>query len=94
MMGSTELEMDELDKNILKLLQKDARLSFAEIGRTLNIAETTARFRVNRLVENGVITRFAAVLDPEKIGFKVGAAILLKIDPASSGRSLQAVDCV
>ena len=81
-MGSTEIEMDELDKNILKLLQKDARLSFAEIGRNLGIAETTARFRVNRLLESGIITRFAAVLDPEKIGFKVGGAILLKIDPA------------
>lgn len=81
-MGLPETEMDNLDKRILKLLQKDARLSFAEIGRNLNIAETTARFRVNRLVESGVITCFAAVLDPEKIGFKVGAAILLKIDPA------------
>jgi Lrp/AsnC family transcriptional regulator, regulator for asnA, asnC and gidA len=80
MMGS--IEMDDIDKDILKLLQKDARLSFAEIGRTLNIAETTARFRVNRLVETGIITRFAAMLNPEKIGLKVGGAILLKIDPA------------
>jgi Lrp/AsnC family transcriptional regulator, regulator for asnA, asnC and gidA len=74
--------MDEIDKDIIKLLQKDARLSFAEIGRNLNLAETTARFRVNRLVENGIITRFVALLDPEKIGLKVGGAILLKIDPA------------
>jgi len=73
--------LDNLDKMILKLLQKDARLSFAEIGRTLDIAETTVRFRVNRLVESGVITRFAALLDPEKVGLTVGGAILFKIDP-------------
>jgi Lrp/AsnC family transcriptional regulator, regulator for asnA, asnC and gidA len=79
-MGS--IELDDLDKNILKLLQRDARLSFAELGRNLDIAETTVRFRVNRLVENGIITRFAALLDPEKVGLKVGGAILLKIDPA------------
>ena len=76
------IELDDLDKRILKLLQKDARLSFAEIGRHLDIAETTVRFRVNRLVESGVITRFAALLDPVKVGLKVGGAILLKIDPA------------
>ncbi len=79
-MGS--IELDALDKQILKLLQREARLSFAEIGRHLNIAETTVRFRVNRLVESGVITRFAALLDPVKVGLKVGGAILLKIDPA------------
>jgi Lrp/AsnC family transcriptional regulator for asnA, asnC and gidA len=77
-----KIDMDELDKSILKLLQKDARLSFAEIGRELGIAETTARFRINRLVETGIITRFAAMLDPEKIGLKFGGAILLKIEPA------------
>jgi Lrp/AsnC family transcriptional regulator for asnA, asnC and gidA len=80
MMGLVEL--DDLDKSLLKLLQKDARLSFAEIGRSLDIAETTVRFRVNRLVENGIITRFAALLDPEKVGLTVGGAILLKIDPS------------
>jgi Lrp/AsnC family transcriptional regulator for asnA, asnC and gidA len=76
------IDLDDLDKSILKLLQKDAKLSFAELGRHLDIAETTVRFRVNRLVESGVITRFAALLDPIKVGLKVSGAILLKIDPA------------
>lgn len=79
-MGAVEL--DNLDRSILKFLQKDARLSFAEIGRHLDIAETTVRFRVNRLIESGVIKRFVALIDPEKVGLTVGGAILLKIDPA------------
>jgi Lrp/AsnC family transcriptional regulator for asnA, asnC and gidA len=79
---TVSVELDDLDRSILKLLQKDARLSFAEIGRNLNIAETTVRFRVNRLVESRVITRFAALLDPEKVGLTVGGAILFKIDPS------------
>ena len=54
----------------------------AELGRELSVAEATVRFRVNRLVSNGVITRFAALLDPAKVGLKVTGAILLKIDPA------------
>jgi Lrp/AsnC family transcriptional regulator, regulator for asnA, asnC and gidA len=74
--------LDDLDKRILMLLQANCRLSFAELSRELGVAEATVRFRVNRLVNNGVITRFAALLDPAKVGLKVTGAILLKIDPA------------
>ena len=73
--------LDNLDKRILKLLQFNCRLSFADISRELDVAEATVRFRVNRLVNEGVITRFAALLDPAKVGMKVSGAILLKIDP-------------
>ncbi len=74
--------LDDLDKRILKLLQFNCRLSFAELSRELNVAEATVRFRVNRLVDDGVITRFAALVNPTKVGMKVSGAILLKIDPA------------
>jgi Lrp/AsnC family transcriptional regulator for asnA, asnC and gidA len=77
-----QTSLDDLDKRILKLLQSNCRLSFAELSRELGVAEATVRFRVNRLVSNGVITRFAALLNPAKIGMKVSGAILLKIDPA------------
>jgi Lrp/AsnC family transcriptional regulator for asnA, asnC and gidA len=74
--------LDDLDKRILKLLQLNCRLSFADLSRELDVAEATVRFRVNRLVSEGVITRFSALLDPAKVGMKVSGAILLKIDPA------------
>ena len=77
-----QIELDDIDKRILELLQLDARASFAELSRELNVAEATVRFRVKRLMDNGVITRFAALLDPAKVGFGVSGAILLKIDPA------------
>ena len=77
-----QTSLDDLDKRILKLLQFNCRLSFAEISRELDVAEATVRFRVNGLVNEGVITRFAALLDPAKIGMKVSCAILLKIDPS------------
>ena len=77
-----QTSLDDLDKRILKSLQFNGRLSFADLSRELDVAEATVRFRVNRLVSNGVITRFAALLDPAKVGMKVSGAILLKIDPA------------
>jgi Lrp/AsnC family transcriptional regulator for asnA, asnC and gidA len=78
-----QITLDDIDKRILELLQLDARASFADLSRKLDVAEATVRFRVKRLIDNGVITRFAALLNPAKVGFGVSGAILLKIDPAN-----------
>ncbi len=78
----SNIALDDTDKRILEVLQEDGRISFADLSRKLNIAEATLRFRVKRLEDNKVITRFAAILDPAKVGFGVSGAILLKIDPA------------
>jgi Lrp/AsnC family transcriptional regulator for asnA, asnC and gidA len=78
-----QITLDDIDKCILELLQLDARASFADLSRKLDVAEATVRFRVKRLIDNGVITRFAALLNPAKVGFGVSGAILLKIDPAN-----------
>lgn len=80
--------IDDLDRRILRFLQLDARISFAEISRKLGVAEATVRFRVKRLVNKGVIIKFAALLDPAKVGFPVSGAILLKIDPVHLEGSL------
>ena len=74
--------LDDLDKRILKSMQLNCRLSFAELSRQLDVAEATVRFRVSRLVNDGVIIKFAALINPSKVGMKVSGAILLKIDPA------------
>jgi len=74
--------LDALDKKILLALQQDGRLSFADLSRQLNTAEATIRFRIKRLQDAKVITRFAAMVDPSKVGYNVSGAILLKIDPA------------
>jgi Lrp/AsnC family transcriptional regulator for asnA, asnC and gidA len=78
----TSIELDNIDKHLLTLLQMDARTPFATLSRKLGIPEATVRFRVKRLMDSGVITRFTTLLDPAKVGFGVSGAILLKIEPA------------
>ncbi len=78
----TDISLDDLDKQILEILQQDGRISFADLSRKLSTAEATIRFRVKRLEDNRVITRYAALVNPNKVGFGVSGAILLKIDPA------------
>ena len=59
---------DATDLEILRLLQKDARLSHKELGNQVNKSITSVHNRVRRLEELGYINRYAAILDPRKIG--------------------------
>lgn len=67
--------IDDLDRQILTLLQKDARLSYREIAKELRIAVGTVYNRIKRLEEEGVIKGFYPKLDYEKLGYGLTAII-------------------
>jgi Lrp/AsnC family transcriptional regulator for asnA, asnC and gidA len=79
--------LDELDFGILSCLQKDGRMSFTEIAGHLNISVGTARTRLNRLIDEGVI-HIVGRIDPEKIGFQAYAHIAIYIRPATLKESV------
>ena len=81
MVASVPMELDELDKNIIRILYDDGRASYADIGRKLKVSENTVRFRVEKLLKRGVIRRFAALVDPRAVGLNNSAAIMLRIEP-------------
>lgn len=61
-------EIDELDKQILRLLQVDASITNREIAQTLRRSITTIHDRISRLKEEGIILRSVAILDRKKVG--------------------------
>lgn len=63
--------IDRLDRKILSLLQEDATLPVAEIGKRVGLSTTPCWRRIQKLEEDGVIQRRVAVLDPRKINAKV-----------------------
>jgi len=69
------LKLSKADLKILKELQKDGRLNYAEISRKTGIPSSTVHDKITRLVERGVIKKFAVILDREKVGFPVSALI-------------------
>lgn len=69
----------ETDRAIIRLLQQDARISYAEISRETGIPESTVRRRMERLQQRGVI-EFAMIADPARLGYDLRAMIGLKID--------------
>jgi len=72
--------LSESDLRILEILQNEGRTSYSAIARELGIAESTIRYRVERLREIGVIRAFIALLDPRKIGLDITAIALIKVD--------------
>ena len=76
-----QTDFDDIDKGILKLLQDDARISYADMAQQLGVAESTIRYRLKRLLDSKVITRMTALLDPRRIGRDVTSVVMVKINP-------------
>ena len=79
--GSTPagtVEMDELDRRIMRLLRPNARRSYASIARAIGVSEPTVRSRVARLVKGGAILPWARV-NPAAIGFPVDAMVGIRV---------------
>lgn len=72
------LLVDELDRKILSLLQRDARLSYREIAKELKVAVGTVYNRLKRMEEKGIILGFAPKLNYEKLGYELTAIIGIK----------------
>ena len=69
--------MDNVDKKILALLQKDGKLSNAKLAEKLNMSETPCWRRVKRLENDGYIESYQANLNKRKLGYGVLAFVQL-----------------
>tara|TARA_R110002124_G_scaffold36689_1_gene118139 strand:- start:185 stop:661 length:477 start_codon:yes stop_codon:yes gene_type:complete len=65
--------LDETDNKILRLLQQDSTYKTRELAEKLNLSYTPVYERVRRLEKDGVIKRYVALVDREKVGKKLMA---------------------
>lgn len=72
------MALDKLDRKILQLLQKDATMPVAEIGRKVGLSTTPCWRRIQKMEEEGIIKRRVAVLDPEKVNAGVTVFVAVK----------------
>ena len=70
------MKIDELDLEIIKYLQEDARMSVREIGKKLGVPHTTIFTRAERLLDRGIIKKFSAILHPHELGLQIGYVII------------------
>lgn len=62
------MEIDELDKKILRLLQTNSQLTYKEIANRVHLTVTPVHDRIKKLEKEGFITNYVAVLDKRKLG--------------------------
>ncbi|NEQ97185.1 MAG: Lrp/AsnC family transcriptional regulator [Cyanothece sp. SIO2G6] len=73
--------LDGIDWQILTLLQQDARLSFAEIGRQVKLSPPSVTERIRQMEEMGIILGYRATVNPKAIGLKLRVLIDLTTTP-------------
>jgi len=74
--------LDDLDWQILQLLQENAKMTYTEIGNKLDVAHSTVYDRIQRMEEYGVIKKYEAVVDAEKMGVQqITALMTITADP-------------
>jgi Lrp/AsnC family leucine-responsive transcriptional regulator len=73
------VELDAIAWKILEALQRNARQSFAELGRKTGLSTPAVAERVRRLEEAGVITGYHASLDVAKLGVPIRVLVRLTI---------------
>jgi Lrp/AsnC family leucine-responsive transcriptional regulator len=61
-------QIDHIDRKIIEELRVDARLSITELARRVGLSKTPCQIRLKRLVDDGYIRGFRAVIDPGKLG--------------------------
>ena len=77
--------LDDLDWAILKAMQENARQTYTEIGRRLNLAHSTVYDRVKKLEDHGIIKKYTVIIDPKRAEVKFLTAIVtIFTDPKES----------
>jgi Lrp/AsnC family leucine-responsive transcriptional regulator len=77
---SDTMLIDDKDIRILDLIQADARLPQAEIGRRVGLSAAAVNERLKKLEQRGFIAGYAALIDPERIGCDITAFVEVFIE--------------
>lgn len=81
----SSVELDRLDREILKFLQTEAEITAATIGERIGLSQSACWRRIQRLREEGLIEDQVITLDRKKAGFN--AMIFTQVKLSSQGRS-------
>ncbi len=80
--------IDSTDKDILNILQHDARTSNAAIARAVGLAPSAILERIRKLEERGIVRGYRAELDPAAVGFGLTAFVFVRTNECGDGTDL------
>lgn len=82
---------DDLDSKIIQMLQKDAKLTYEQIGEALNRSPSTIRDRIKRMEDDRVILGYSAIVDEARMGIGADAYVSADIDPKATTQAVTAL---
>lgn len=74
-------ELDHIDREILHMLQENARMSLKDIAQKVYLSSPAVSVRIDNLVDSGYIEGFHAQINTEKMGYHIKAFINLEVSP-------------
>ncbi len=80
-LGKENPNIDAVDLKLLRLLEKDARASIAELARSVGLSAPSVAERIRRLQENGVIEGYATLVSLAALGLPVSAWLRIRPVP-------------
>jgi Lrp/AsnC family transcriptional regulator, leucine-responsive regulatory protein len=80
----TSLQLDGVDKSILREIQRDGRLSIVELAERVNLSKSPCLKRLRRLEKDGYIKGYNAVLDAKKLSY--GHLVFVQVTLANTTR--------
>ena len=78
--------LDKIDRQILALLQENARMSNLELAESVNLSPTPCARRVKQLEDAGIITGYSVTTDPRKLGYQLSVYIAISMDKHTAER--------
>lgn len=72
-------KLDQLDKQILRLIADDARIPFLEVARICNVSGAAIHQRIQKLTTMGILEGSQFIINPEKVGYETCAFIGLNL---------------
>lgn len=80
MVETSNKSLDAVDRKILAHLQKDGRMSLADLSSEVGLSPSPCLRRVRLLEKEGIISRYVAVLDQKRVGLPVSVFVSVKLD--------------
>ena len=78
-MTTLPIDLDDTDKRIVTELQRDGRISYADLGPIVGLSPAAVRQRVQRILDSGVV-EVVGVTDPQALGYPVMAMLGIQVD--------------
>jgi len=89
-----QIETDEIDRQLLEALQRNARLTTSELAQMTGLSQSPCWRRIKRLEEAGLIDGYHARLNRRALGYGVVAFVSISLDFQTEARSAEFVEAV